>query len=175
MASNSLALDVSTGKDSERPSPSSLSHNSGRSPEHQASDLPQSDIRSTGNAAPKKQKSGKGKSKWKVRPLDQRKSMPWKSDHTVMNFLMSKLPQYQLLLEEKETQKKRQWLEDTEGEVVSHCPQDWVDHWGTDHLKKVRIVTILCTSYNSHSVYLVLPRLVQQQSERGVGQRIKEG
>lgn len=157
MASSSVTPGVSTGQDPEHPPPSLLSYDSGHSPQprQSSSDLPQSDTRP--DPTSNKQKSGKGKSKRKTKPLDQCKSVLWKLDHTVMNFLMSKLPQYQLLLAGRNTQKKREWMEDTEGKVVLHCPQNWIDHFGMDHLKKVYMVTILCAAHTSHSLCSVLP------------------
>ncbi|KAI1796743.1 hypothetical protein LXA43DRAFT_879098 [Ganoderma leucocontextum] len=86
--------------------------------------------------AAKAKPTGKGKAPRKGKALEQRKSVPWKSDPALLSLLKSKLPQYQVYLAGNNTSKKRQWMEEIEGEVVSACPQAWVDHWGTDHLKK---------------------------------------
>ncbi|KAI1797036.1 hypothetical protein LXA43DRAFT_878594 [Ganoderma leucocontextum] len=77
-----------------------------------------------------------GKSGHKPKPLAQRASVPWKSNPTLMSLLTSKIPQYQVYLREKDTAKKRKWLEEIEGEVVEACPQEWVDRFGADALRK---------------------------------------
>ena len=88
---------------------------------------------SKGNGTTKSQ----GKSTRKPKPLDLRASVSWKSNPTVMNLLTSKIPEYQAHLAEKDAARKRQWMEKTAGEVIEACPQEWVDRWGTDRLRKV--------------------------------------